>query len=304
MIRRVFVMLLITGATGQLGTAVVRQLLACTDSAEIAVLVRDPGKAADLQRQGVSVRVGDYGDAYSLARAMKGIDRVLLFASNQYQQRMRQHQNVIDAARAADVELLGFTSRSLGDMTGSQNAMMRDYFETEERIRQSGVPAVIFRNALYLDTLPVSLGGPAVFAAGIRVPAGHGAVAYALRRELGEATANAMLDHSGGDRTYVLAAPRAYTFEDVANALSEIAGSTVTYISVSDDDFVAHATGHGVPEPMARHLVGFFADVRHNLLDQTSTDLHTLLGREPASLKDGLAELFVPQASGTTAVAD
>jgi NAD(P)H dehydrogenase (quinone) len=89
----------------------------------------------------------------------------------------------------------------------------------------------------------------------------------------------------------------AYTFEDVARALSEISGSTVTYTSVSDDDFVAHATGQGVPEPLARHLVGFFADVCANLLDETSADLQAQLGRAPAALKDGLAELFTPPAS-------
>jgi NAD(P)H dehydrogenase (quinone) len=287
-------MILVTGATGQLGAAVVRQLLARTDASEIAVLARDPGKAADFERRGVSVRLGEYGDSGSLARAMDGSDRVLLIASSEFQQRVRQHQNVVDAARAAGIGLLGFTSRSLKAMQGSQNAMMRDYFETEALIRQSGVPAVIFRNALYLDTLPVSLGGPAVFKTGIRVPAGQGAVAYALRREMGEATANAMLDHSGGDRTYVLAAPRAYTFEDVARALSEISGPTVTYTPVSDNDFVAHATEQGIPEQMARHLVGFFADVRDNQLNETSTDLEALLGRAPGSLRDGLAELFTP----------
>jgi NAD(P)H dehydrogenase (quinone) len=81
---------------------------------------------------------------------------------------------VIDAARVAGVGLLGFTSRSLGDIEASQNAMMCDYFETEALIRQSGLRAVIFRNAVYLDTLPVFLGGPRAFHAGIRVPAGQG----------------------------------------------------------------------------------------------------------------------------------
>jgi NAD(P)H dehydrogenase (quinone) len=179
-------------------------------------------------------------------------------------------------------------------MTGSQNAAMRDYGETEARIRASGVPAVIFRNAMYLDILPFNLGGPAVFTTGIRVPAGTGGVAYALRRELGQATANAMLDHTGGDRTYVLAASQAYTFADIAQALSEISGSTVTYTSVSDDEFVANAVEQGVPEPTARYLAGFYADVRDHQLDQTSTDLQALLGRPPAALNDALAELFTP----------
>lgn len=101
-----------------------------------------------------------------------------------------------------------------------------------------------------------------------------------------------MLDHPGGNRTYVLAAPRAYTFADVAQALSQISGSAVTYSPVSDDDFIAHAITVGVPEQLARHLTESFADIRDNQLNETSTDLQTLLGRPPASLKDGLAELF------------
>lgn len=290
-------MILITGATGQLGAAVVRQLLTRTEASGVAVLVRDPAKAASWQQRGVSVRTGDYGDPDSLARALDGAGRVLLIAAGVSPQRLQQHQNVIDAARAAGVELLGFTSRSFRDAQGTGNALMRDYFETEQRIRASGLPALIFRNGQYLDTLPVSLGGPAVFTAGIRVPAGQGRVAYALRREMGEAAANAMLDHPGGSGGYVLADPEAYTFGDVARALSELAGSAVSYEPVSDGDFVVHAVGLGMPEPLARYLTGFFADVRDGQLDQTSSDLRDLLGRRPASLRDGLAELFTQSAS-------
>jgi NAD(P)H dehydrogenase (quinone) len=285
-------MLLVTGATGQLGTAVMRQLLTRTEASNIAVLVRDPGKAAELGRQGVSVRVGDYGDPASLARALAGVDRVLLIASNQFQQRAQQHQNVLDAVKAADVELLGFTSRSLTNPTASGNVMLHDYFQTEAQIRESGMRWVIFRNALYLDTLPLFLGGPKVFREGIRLPTGHGKVAFALRRELGEASANAMLDHTGENRTYVLAAPHAYTFGDVARALSDLSGRTVAYTPVSDAEFVAHAVKLGVVEQMAAHLVDSLHDVRDNQLDETSTDLEALLGRAPASLKTGLAELF------------
>jgi len=287
-------MILVTGATGQLGGAAIRQLLARTEASNVAVLVRHAEKASDLAEQGVSVRVGEYGDTESLARAVDGVERVLLVASSEFAQRAQQHQNVLEAAKTAGVELIGFTSRSLADVAGSQNAMLRDYFETEQQIRDSDVPAVIFRNALYLDTLPFFLGGPAVFEAGIRLPTGEGRVAFALRREMGEAAANAMLDLSDGDRTYVLAAPEAYSFQDVAQALSEISGSTVSYESVSDDEFVAHAVTVGVPEQLARHLVSSFADVRDNQLEETSTDLQTLLGRAPASLKEGLTELFIP----------
>lgn len=286
-------MILITGATGQLGSAVLGQLLARTEASEVAALVRDPGKATDLSARGVSVRVADYDDAAGLRQAMLGIDRVLLIPGTEPGERVQQHQNVIDAAAGAGVDLLGFASRSLRDIEGSRNGLMGDYVETEDRVRASGLRYVLFRNALYLDTLPLFVGGPSVFDSGaIRLPVGDGTGAYALRREMGEALANGILDHRGGDHTYVVAAPEAYSFDDVAAALTEIAGRPVTYTAVTDEEWVAGAVQRGLPEAMARRSVGFFADIRDHQLDETSDDLTTLLGRKPTDLTAGLRELF------------
>lgn len=285
-------MLLITGATGQLGSAVVRRSLERIDADDIAVLVRDEAKAADLAARGVQARIGDYDDTDAIDRAMVGVDRVLLVAGNDPERRVVQHQNVIDASVRARVELMGFANRTLRDINGSGNTLMGDYFETEDHIRRSGLPHVLFRNALYLDTVVLFVGGQQVFETGIRLPAGDGKVAYVLRRELGEAAANGMLDHTGDDRTYVLAAPLAYSFADVAWALTEISGRTVEYTQISDDDYVAGTIQRGVPEHLARRFLGFFFDIRDNQLDETGTDLRTLLGREPANLQDGLRPLF------------
>lgn len=285
-------MILITGATGQLGTAVIAQLLQRTEPAGVAALIRDPSKAANLAARGVSVRIGDYDDTAALDRAMAGVDRVLLIAGNNPELRIQQHQNVIDAAGRAGIAFLGFASRSLRDIQGSENTLMADYFETEDRIRSSGLSHVLFRNALYLDTVPIYVGGARVFDTGVRLPAGNGKVAYALRREMGEALANAMLDHHGTDRTYVVAAARAYSFDDVAAALAEASGHPVTYTQISDEEFLASAARAGMPEPLARRILGFYSDIRDNQLDETSSDLASLLGREPATLVQGLRELF------------
>jgi NAD(P)H dehydrogenase (quinone) len=285
-------MMLITGATGQLGSAVVRRVLEHTTGADVAALVRDPSKAVDLAARGVSVRVGDYDDTAALDRAMAGVDRVLLIAGNDPQRRVQQHQHVIDAARRAGVGLFGFASRSLRDIHTSKNTLMGDYFETEERIRRSGLPHLFFRNALYLDTVPIYVGGARVLDTGVRLPAGSGKVAYALRREMGEALANAMLDHGGADRTYVVSGPRAYTFDDVASALTEVSGRSVRYTRISDEEYVANAVRSGVPEHLARRFLGFYSDIRDDQLDETSSDLATLLGREPATLAQGLREVF------------
>ncbi len=285
-------MLLVTGANGQLGTAVVHRLLERTDASGVGVLVRDPAKAAHLAARGVTVHVGDYDDTPALHRALAGAERVLLIAGTDPERRVRQHQNVIDAAAAAGVELLGFASRSLRDVRASVNTLMGDYLETEERIAASGLRHVVFRNALYLDTVPLYVGGPRVLETGIRLPAGDGAVAYALRREMGEAIANAMLDHTGASRTHVLADTRAHTFHDVAAALSGVSGRVVTYTAISDEDYVAQTVRAGFPEPLARRFLGFLRDIRDGQLDQTSDDLGALLGRAPATLVDGVREVF------------
>ncbi len=285
-------MILITGATGQLGSAVLGRLLQRTDARTVAALVRDPSKATDLKASGVSVRLGDYDDTDALHRAMDGVDRVLLIAGTDPQRRVQQHQNVIDAAARAGVAFIGFASRSLRDVQGSKNELMSQYFETEDRIRRSGLPHVLFRNALYLDTVPLYVGGARVFDTGVRLPAGDGKVAYTLRREMGEALANAMLDHHGADRTYTVAAPQAYGFDDVAAALTEISGRTITYTPVTDEGFLASAGQAGLPEDVARRYLGFYYDIRDNQLDETSTDLETFLGRRPATLAEGLRELF------------
>jgi NAD(P)H dehydrogenase (quinone) len=285
-------MILVTGATGHLGSAVVRRLLERADPDGVAALVRDERKAAALAACGASIRIGDYDDAAALDRAMAGVDRVLLVAGNDPQHRVQQHQNVIDAAQRAGVGLIGFASRSLRDIGASENTLMGDYFETEDRIRRSGLPYVLFRNALYLDTLPVFLGGARVFETGIRLPAGDGKVAYALRREMGEALANAMLDHDDADRTHVVAAPRAYTFDDVAAALTEVSGKEVDYTRVSDEEYVAGVMEAGVPEHLAHRFLGFSRDIRDDQLDETSSDLEALLGRSPATLPEGLREVF------------
>jgi NAD(P)H dehydrogenase (quinone) len=105
-------MILITRATGQLGSAVIDQLLKSADPTSVATLVRDPSKAAALEARGVAVRIGDHDDTDALRRAMEGVDRVLLIAGTDQEHRVQQHQNVIDAAGWEGAEFLGFASRS------------------------------------------------------------------------------------------------------------------------------------------------------------------------------------------------
>ena len=104
-------MILVTGASGQLGNLVINSLLAKGVAADqIVAAVRSPEKATALQERGVVVREADYTDPASLKAAMNGVKRVVLVSSSEVGQRAAQHQNVIDAAQATSVELLAYTS--------------------------------------------------------------------------------------------------------------------------------------------------------------------------------------------------
>ncbi len=180
----------------------------------------------------------------SLDAALVGVDRVLLVPGNDPAHRVQQHQNVVDACVRAGVELLGFASRALRDTEASRNGLMGDYLETEDRIRASGLRHVMFRNALYLDTVPLYVGGRDVLAAGrVRLPTGDGAVAYVLRRELGEAAANGMVDHAGADAVHVLAA-------SIGVDLRRRRGGA--HQGVRHDRPVGPGRGRGVPWPRPR----------------------------------------------------
>ncbi len=102
--------ILVTGATGGLGKAVVEQLLKNGGADQLSVLARDPAKATDLQAQGVHVHKGDYTDYASLLAAFAGVDKLFLVSGNDVHNRVPQHANVIKAATEAGVKHIVYTS--------------------------------------------------------------------------------------------------------------------------------------------------------------------------------------------------
>ncbi len=286
-------MILVTGATGQLGTAVVKNLLEKTSAHQIAAFVRDESKASALKEKGVSIQVGNYDDPASLNHAMQGIEKVLLIAGTDEDEdnRLRQHQNVVDAAKTAGVEYIAYTSRNLKDPNTLVNKLMMGHFQTEDCIKASGLIYVLFRNALYMDTIPLFV-GEGVFGTGINLPTGDGRVSFALRSEMGEAIANALLENSGDNRIYQLTGNEAYSFNDVAATLSDLSGKEVNYTSAEKSAFEAQMKERGTPEVMVQKVVGFLTDIKNGQEEETSPDMENLLGRKPASLKEGLKVLF------------
>ncbi|UFH57839.1 SDR family oxidoreductase [Spirosoma sp. KNUC1025] len=284
-------MILITGATGQLGTAVIHQLVQKVPASQIAAFVRDETKAVNLVKQGVTIHIGTYDDIQSLDRAMQGIETVLLIAGTDEEKRVRQHQNVVNAAKKASIRRIAYTSRALKDPATLVNQLMKGHFQTEDYIKASGLPYTLFENILYMDAIPQFV-GDAVFERGIHIPAGQGRVALALRSEMGEAIANALATTAEGNRTYHLTNRESYSFYDVAAVLTDLSGKPVTYTPAEPTTFETQLIGRGLPDVVARRITGFITDIANGQEDIVSPDLEKLLGRKPTSLKQGLPFLY------------
>lgn len=283
--------ILVTGATGHLGTAVIRQLLRKVPAKQIAAFVRDERKASALKEKGADVRLGNLGDRASLDKVMDGIEQVLLISGTDEENGLQQHKNVVDAAKMAKVRSIAYTGRSLKDRSRLENKLMERHFQTEDYIQESGLAYILFRNALYMDTVPTFV-GEKVFETGIRFPAGAGRVAYALRSEQGEAMANALAEGVDDNRIYRLTGSESWSFDDVAAALSDLSGKEVSYTPVERSAFEAQMKQRGVPDPVVGKIVGFLTDIKNGQEEEVAPDLETLLGRKPTSLREGLRTLF------------
>ncbi|MFN3847928.1 MAG: SDR family oxidoreductase [Spirosomataceae bacterium] len=278
-------MILVTGATGQLGGIVVENLLKKVAANEIAVLVRDENKAADLKAKGIDVRVGSYQDKASLATALQGIDKVLLISSNDFNDRIGQHKNVVDAAKSAGTKHIVYTGVTLNGIENSPiKPLLGDHFETEDYIKASGLTYTFLRNGLYQEVIPL-FAGANVLETGIFFASGDGKVAFVSRADLAEAAANVLTTEGHENKVYHLTGSAASSFADVANELSAISGKSVGFVSPESDAFEAALKQFGLPDGIVIMSVLFAASIKHNDFDTVYADLETILGRKPTDLK-------------------
>jgi NAD(P)H dehydrogenase (quinone) len=283
--------ILITGATGHLGSAVIETLIKQMPAQQISVLVRKEDKQIEMQTRGLQAYLGNYDDLNSLEKAMNGVDTVLLISSTDEGDRMQQHRNVVDTTKKIDVKNIAYTSRSLRDKDTLSNQLMLEHFDTEDYIKQSGLNYVIFRNALYMDVLPIFV-GKQVFETGIFQPAGEGKIAFALRKEMGEAMANVLLEPHTSNKIYNFTGNKEYSFYEIASILTELSGKDVKYMSVDIPAFAEMMKGKGLPELMIGKIIRFNTDIKNGQEAIVTSDLEVKLGRKPASLKEGLKILF------------
>lgn len=283
--------ILITGATGELGSTVIKTLLKTGTAENISVLTRKEESKIEFEKRGLNAFIGQYSEVQSLEKAMENVDTVLLISSGDQGDRMQEHKNVIDTAKRKGVQNIAYTSRSLKDKNTLVNKLMIEHFLTEDYIKESGLKYIIFRNALYMDVLPLFV-GKNVFEKGILQPAGNGKVAYVLKAEQAEAIANVLMNESFKNQTLNFTGSDAYSFYEVATALTELSGKQVNYKPIEVEPFKKIMLENGVPEPMVKKIVGFNLDIKNGQESTVTNELQHYLGRNPKSIKEGLKILF------------
>ena len=273
--------LLVTGATGQLGNLVIDALLKTAPAAKIAGLVREgehgaASKADPLKSRGVETRPGDYDDPASLRSAFAGIDRLLFISSSTMEGRVAQHRNVVEAARAAGVSLIAYTSVLHADR--SPLGLAEDHRQTEALLEASGVPYVLLRNGWYTENYMASL--PAALAHGALLgAAGEGGIASAARADYAAAAAAVLVSaEAQAGRTYELAGDQAFTLSELAAEVSRQTGREIAYRDLPEAEYKAALLGAGLPLGLAALLADSDAGAAKGALFDDSGDLGRLIG--------------------------
>lgn len=274
-------MIVVTGASGQLGRLVIQSLLKTVPAAGIVAAVRQPTAVADFAALGVQVRQADYAQPATLDAAFQGATKVLLISSSALGERVAQHGNVIDAARRAGVALLAYTSLLHADT--SPLGLAAEHTATEALLRASGVPHVLLRNGWYTENYLASL--PAVLQHGAVIgSAGEGRIASAARADYADAAATVLTRDDRAGQVHELAGDTSYTLAEFAAEVGRQTGRTIPYVNLPETDYRGALLGAGLPEPIAQLLADSDVGASKGGLFDDGHRLSALIGRPTATL--------------------
>ncbi|MGU3583572.1 NmrA family NAD(P)-binding protein [Rhodococcus sp. C26F] len=266
----------VAGAAGHLGRLTITALRTRGIAAgDIVAVVRDAAKAADLAADGVQVRVADYADAAALREALAGVDKLLLVSGSEVGQRLPQHTNIIDAAKATGVAFIAYTS--ILNAATSPLILAGEHKATEELLAASGIDHALLRNGWYWENYDSSVAAAAASGA-LFGSAGAGRVAGAARKDFAEAAAAVLTTEGHAGAVYELGGQR-LTYTELAEVLSGIVGVPVTYKDLPKEEYAKILENAGVPAQFAAVLADSDAGIAVGALDTDSGDLERLIGR-------------------------
>jgi NAD(P)H dehydrogenase (quinone) len=283
--------LLVTGAAGQLGRAVLHHLLETSKVAagDIAAASRDTAKLTDIAARGVEMRKADFDDEASLAAAFAGVERMLIISTDELATpggRLKQHKAAVAAAAKAGVKHILYTSMPNPDK--SLVSFAPDHLGTEEAIKATGIPYTILRNAWYDDNYLLSM--PHNLQTGTWYTAtGDGKVANISRDDCARAAAAALANPLSGNKTVTLTGSESLNAEEIAALVSKAAGKPLNVVQINDEQLAGGMTAAGLPDFVVKMLVSADANVRAGNFDIVTSDYEALTGTKPQSLETYLA---------------
>ena len=288
-------MIIITGATGQLGRLVVEHLLERIPAAQIGVSVRNPGKATDFAARGVRVRQGDFDDPESLRIAFEGASQILMISSNARAfggDPLAQHRKAIKAAQAVGAERIVYTSH-IAASASSAFPPAHDHAATEEMLAECGLAWTALRHGFYAESGLMMIGD--AFKTGVIETPADGKVSWTTHRDLAEADADILADASQGvgvrydGPTPPLTAAQAVDYADIAGIASEALGKMISRKVLSDEELLERMAARGAPEGAAKMAIGLYVASRNGEFATVNPTLENILKRRPLGMRELIA---------------
>jgi NAD(P)H dehydrogenase (quinone) len=280
-------MIAVTGASGHLGRLVIENLLERgVEPGRLVAIARSAEKVRDLADRGVQVREADYEQPETLGPALAGVEKLVLVSGSEVGRRVSQHRNLIEAAKAAGVRLIAYTSILNAGTSGMQLAA--EHLASEELVRASGIPFVFLRNSWYLENYTGNLGSALEHGA-LLGSAGDGRVSAAARADYAAAAAEVVAGSGHENRVYELGGDDSFTLAELAEIISTESGKPVVYRDLPEEEYAQALMSFGLPEPVARMLADSDVGITRGELFTDSGDLHRLIGRATTSPREAVA---------------
>ncbi len=264
-------------------------------------VTRNPDRLSDLARRGAEVRTGDFDDPSTLRTAFAGGEKMLLISTARVGGRVQQHRNALEAAKAAGVRHVAYTS-SVGISPDNPAIVIRDHMATEKMLEQSGMAWTFLRDNHYAEAVATAIAPRAVATGEWIASAGEGRIGSVSRDDCVASAVGVLTTPGHENRAYTLTGPRAWSFREMAGLLTRLTGRPVEYRLVSDEEMFAMFDALGVPRrPVddqvvnnipwcSEDMVTYEQSIRGGWFDAVTGDVEALTGRPPISLEAVLTD--------------
>ena len=287
--------ILVTGATGNVGRALVRTLLDA--GRHVRAVTRDPSRARRMLGDGPDIVAAGLTDRVALDAAMTGVDRVFLACGNHPAQ-VEAECTVIDAAADGGVARLVKLSGPSPDAESSL-VLERWHLRIEQHLAASGVPAVALRPSSFMSNL-LAFAEPVAAAGVLPAPTAGARVAFVDPSDVGALAAELLLADAPLPTDPVrVTGPAAVSYSDIADALTTVTGRPVTFVPVDEDTAASQMRGAGVPEALIAVFLSVYRQQRSGAFERVSDAVPAHLGRparDIAAFFGDHHEFFAPRA--------